>query len=417
MPSAVEVPEDEPTEATEDEPTEAPPGIPGTHSYTYDAIGRRVSKTVNGTQTIFVCSGPQVVCDYQVNVGATPDTASPTQCYVYGSYVDEVILKDGQFTDSTASGILFYHRNQQYSIVALTDGQGNVVECYAYTAYGETTILDADGNEIDETKYSNPYTYTGRRADEELGLLYFRARYYDPQTGEFISRDPLGYVDGMSQYRAYFVPSGMDPSGECQEECSVKSWGFDRELIVVFTIGGGDHPFSLTDAEFSLKAENPIEDTMKKLKKFIKKAKDKAIKVRGRRKIGAEATEVLKINVYYEYDIWYYYGDPDHYFSKGGGSIKDFRAQMTGHGAIGESLTTELGRSKTLDAAEKVILSIKEKYISESSEFSYLTSQVTQDLKKRDLNCFNNLTKCPSCGNVDMPIPTITGGDLLKPKK
>jgi len=44
-------------------------------------------------------------------------------------------------------------------------------------------------------------------------LTYFRARYYDPNLGEFISRDPLGYVDGMSLYRGYFVPGGMDPSG------------------------------------------------------------------------------------------------------------------------------------------------------------------------------------------------------------
>ena len=43
--------------------------------------------------------------------------------------------------------------------------------------------------------------------------MYFRARYYSPQLGQFISRDPLGYVDGMSQYRAYFVPGGMDPQG------------------------------------------------------------------------------------------------------------------------------------------------------------------------------------------------------------
>jgi hypothetical protein len=43
--------------------------------------------------------------------------------------------------------------------------------------------------------------------------MYFRARYYDPQTGEFVSRDPLEYVDGMSQYRGYFVPSKVDPLG------------------------------------------------------------------------------------------------------------------------------------------------------------------------------------------------------------
>ena len=112
--------------------------------------------------------------------------------------------------------------HQQYSIVALTDGEGDVVERYAY---GETTILDENGNEIDETEFANPYTYTARRADEELGLLYFRARYYHPQLGQFLSRDPLEYVDGMSQYRAYFVPRGMDPWGlcalpSCKETCN-----------------------------------------------------------------------------------------------------------------------------------------------------------------------------------------------------
>jgi hypothetical protein len=43
--------------------------------------------------------------------------------------------------------------------------------------------------------------------------MYFRARYYDPGTGEFIRRDPLEYIDGMSLYRGYFIPSGTDPFG------------------------------------------------------------------------------------------------------------------------------------------------------------------------------------------------------------
>jgi hypothetical protein len=43
--------------------------------------------------------------------------------------------------------------------------------------------------------------------------MYFRARYYDPTTGEFVSRDPLEYVDGMSLYRGYFGLSFIDPSG------------------------------------------------------------------------------------------------------------------------------------------------------------------------------------------------------------
>ena len=50
-------------------------------------------------------------------------------------------------------------------------------------------------------------------AAPNLRQVYKRARYYDASTGEFISRDPLEYVDGMSQYRGYFVPNGMDPTG------------------------------------------------------------------------------------------------------------------------------------------------------------------------------------------------------------
>jgi len=47
----------------------------------------------------------------------------------------------------------------------------------------------------------------------ETGLYYARARMYSAGLGRFISRDPLGYVDGSSLYNAYFVPNKLDPSG------------------------------------------------------------------------------------------------------------------------------------------------------------------------------------------------------------
>jgi RHS repeat-associated protein len=58
-----------------------------------------------------------------------------------------------------------------------------------------------------------PYLFTGQRYDSETGFYYFRNRYYDPELGRFISRDPLGYVDGMSLYAGYFAPHGLDPLG------------------------------------------------------------------------------------------------------------------------------------------------------------------------------------------------------------
>ena len=58
------------------------------------------------------------------------------------------------------------------------------------------------------------YGYTGRRYDQESGLWYFRARYFDTVMGRFISRDPLGYIDGMGLYNGYFGQYfTLDPEG------------------------------------------------------------------------------------------------------------------------------------------------------------------------------------------------------------
>jgi RHS repeat-associated protein len=58
------------------------------------------------------------------------------------------------------------------------------------------------------------FGYTGRRHDvEDTGLMYFRRRFYSPELGRFIGRDPIGYHDGMSLYQAYFAVNGVDPSG------------------------------------------------------------------------------------------------------------------------------------------------------------------------------------------------------------
>ena len=106
-----------------------------------------------------------------------------------------------------------YHRNQQYSIVGLTNAAGTLVERYTYSAYGTLGIYDPNGTVRSSSTYANRYTYTGREWDPDLKLYLFRARWYDPATGGFVSRDPLGYVDGMSLYRGYFGVRGVDPNG------------------------------------------------------------------------------------------------------------------------------------------------------------------------------------------------------------
>ena len=56
-------------------------------------------------------------------------------------------------------------------------------------------------------------TTLNRIQNQKRSLRYKRARFYSAELGLFISRDPLGFVDGMSLYRAYFVPGGVDPMG------------------------------------------------------------------------------------------------------------------------------------------------------------------------------------------------------------
>jgi RHS repeat-associated protein len=102
--------------------------------------------------------------------------------------------------------------------------QGEAVERYAYTPYGEMVVLDSAGAPKASQVPLQPYGYTGRRYDSETGLWYFRTRYFDAELGQFIGRDswrydstrPLsmdGYLNGLSLYAPYFAPNGLDPYG------------------------------------------------------------------------------------------------------------------------------------------------------------------------------------------------------------
>ncbi len=104
-------------------------------TFGYDALGRRVSRSESGNTVIYLQSGQQTIADY--TSGAVP--ASPTYRYVYGSYIDEPLLRE------TVTGSIkhFFHRNQQYSITALTNSSGDTAERYSYTAYGGLSIFDS----------------------------------------------------------------------------------------------------------------------------------------------------------------------------------------------------------------------------------------------------------------------------------
>ena len=177
-------------------------------TYKFDALGRRVFRDNGTTATIYVQAGQQTIADYT----ASSAPSSPTYRYVYASYIDEPVLR---FKPS-GSESLYYHRNQQYSVVALTNSSAAIVERYAYSAYGLPTITNASGTLLPVGSVDNRYLYTGREWDQTLSLYHYRARMYDANLGRFASRDPIGYTAGVSLYKTYFLLNKLDPSGNLQ---------------------------------------------------------------------------------------------------------------------------------------------------------------------------------------------------------
>ena len=108
--------------------------------------------------------------------------------------------------------VTYYHNDILGSPVAATDEAGELLWRETYRPYGEK-IEDRDGN--------NRIGYTGHVFDQETGLTYMRARYYDPVIGRFMSTDPVGYTEAnpvMSFNRYAYVNNNPykynDPDGE-----------------------------------------------------------------------------------------------------------------------------------------------------------------------------------------------------------
>jgi len=155
-------------------------------NFQYNALGRRVARTGSGSAVVYVQMDQQTIADYPVGGAAS----TPTYRYVYASYIDEPVVRK---TAGTGGTLMYFHRNQQYSVTAITTSTGAVAERYAYSAYGQPTILDASASALSSSAINNRYTYTGREWDATLGLYHFRARWMSPVAGRFITREPVGF--------------------------------------------------------------------------------------------------------------------------------------------------------------------------------------------------------------------------------
>ncbi len=159
-------------------------------SFKYDPLDRRIEKKITKqedresetTTHAYVYDDQAIILEYETK---TDDgrTKTKTTKYVHGPGIDEPLSlqRDNE--------VYYYHADGLGSVVALTDKKQKTVETYEYDSFGN--LKQKDKNPM------QPFTYTGREWDKETGLYYYRARYYDPMEGRFISKDPIAILGNI----------------------------------------------------------------------------------------------------------------------------------------------------------------------------------------------------------------------------
>ena len=189
----------------------------------YDGLGRRIVKDIDNSGD-WDCEY-HYYYDGQQMVEMRDGSDDVLKRYVWGlEYVDELI---GIMTGDSYGCSHYALHDANYNVIGLVDTDGDLVERYEYTPYGQRTIYKSAGSDdalvmapilesqrvqvsgIDQPYGLCDFGHQGLLHDKEFGLIYNRARYLDPILGRYTGPDPLDYPDGMSLYE-YVGSSPID---------------------------------------------------------------------------------------------------------------------------------------------------------------------------------------------------------------
>jgi RHS repeat-associated protein len=191
-------------------------------AYLYDALGRRTKATLySGASVRYYHDGVHEIEEYD-------GSGAVLRKYVYRQDIDSVAMMEGRDladvdNDSNTSEFvrLYYHCDSRGNVARLTDASEAVVESYEYDPYGIVTIKDKLGGSVSATQVGNPFDLQRRRRDGETGLMYFRARIYEPTAGNWLQRDPLSLEPGPNwhEFESSNPINRRDPMGMDDDEC------------------------------------------------------------------------------------------------------------------------------------------------------------------------------------------------------
>lgn len=209
-------------------------GASSSIEYEYDVLNRKTARIEGTDAEYYIYDGNQIVADVDAS-------GNLLRTYVWGSGIDNLLA----FTDHTTTNTYYPIKDHQNTVIALADDSGSVVESYEYDAYGSTKVFDATGIELSESAVGNRYCFQGREIDWDTGLYYFRARWYNPDTGRWLSKDPIGLAGGLNLY--VFVdnnpvnltdPMGLEGAGGFSPDIGTTVAGFGAAAWRGAVVGG-----------------------------------------------------------------------------------------------------------------------------------------------------------------------------------
>jgi RHS repeat-associated protein len=181
-----------------------------TAEYTYDIFDRRIAKEVDLDGA---GSGAAVITRYVYDgsdiLVATDASGDVQTRYLHGPAVDQIFAAE----DASTGDTLWAMVDHLGSVRDIVDDSGNVENHIVYDSFGRV---------VSETTPAVDFLFgfTGRERDEESGLNYHRARYYDSATGRWISEDPISFAGGDENIYRYVGNDGVnfvDPTGLWEE--------------------------------------------------------------------------------------------------------------------------------------------------------------------------------------------------------